>query len=83
MDETNNSTGVIIYEVEVNIYFKNYVERMRMDVCNLDKTDIILGMPQLQAHNPEINWETEEVRMIRYPSMCEVNTKRKKRDKRS
>jgi len=45
MDETNNSTGVIIYEVEVNIYFKNYVERMRMDVCNLDKTDIILGMP--------------------------------------
>jgi len=29
-----------------------------MDVCNLGKTEVILGMPWLQAHNPEINWKT-------------------------
>jgi len=30
--------------VEVNIYYKSHVERMRIDVCDLEKTDIILGM---------------------------------------
>jgi len=52
---TNNSAGAIIHQVEVNMYYKSYVERIRMDVCDLGKTDIILGMPWLQAHNPEIN----------------------------
>jgi len=37
------------------MYYKGYVERMRIDVCNLGKMNIILGMPWLQAHNPEIN----------------------------
>ena len=27
-------------------------------------------MPWLQAHNPEINWETREVRITRCPSIC-------------
>jgi len=44
VDRTNKSRGVIIYQVEVNMYYKSYVERMRMDVCDLGKTDIILGM---------------------------------------
>jgi len=30
--------------VEVNIYYKSHVERMRIDVCDLGKTDVILGM---------------------------------------
>jgi len=55
VNRTNNSRGAIIYQVEVNMYYKSYVERMRIDVCDLGKTDMILGMPWLQAHNPEIN----------------------------
>jgi len=43
---------------------------MRMDVCDLGKTEVILGMPWLQTHNPEINWETGEVKMTRCPSLC-------------
>jgi len=43
---------------------------MRMDICNLGKTEIILGMLWLAAHNPEINWEMGEVKMIRYPPLC-------------
>jgi len=27
-------------------------------------------MPWLQVHNPEINWETGEVKMTRCPSLC-------------
>ena len=55
MDGTGNSGGSITHEVEVNLYFKGHVERVRMDVCDLGKTEVILGMPWLQAHNPEID----------------------------
>jgi len=42
---TNNSEGAITHQVKANIYYKGYVERMRMDVCNLGKTEVILGIP--------------------------------------
>jgi len=45
VDGTNNSRGAITHQVEVNIYYKSHVERMRMDVYDLGKTDVILGMP--------------------------------------
>jgi len=41
-----------------------------MNVCNLEKTEVILGMPWLQAHNPEIDWEKGEVRMMKCPPIC-------------
>jgi len=49
------------------MFFKGHMERARMDVCNLGKTELILGMPWLAAHNPEIDWEKEEVKMTRCP----------------
>jgi len=49
------------------------VERMRIDICNLEKTEVILGMPWLQVHNPEINWEIGEVKMTRYLPLCKRN----------
>jgi len=47
VDGTNNSGGAITHQVEVNVYYKGHVERMRMDVCDLGKTEVILGMPWL------------------------------------
>jgi len=44
VDRTNNSAGAIIHQIEVNVYYKNYIKRMKMDVCNLERTDIILGI---------------------------------------
>jgi len=55
VNRTNNSGGAITHQVEANVYYKGHVERMRMDVCNLGKTEVILGMLWLQAHNLEIN----------------------------
>ena len=60
------------------MYYKGHIERMRMDICNLGKTDVILGIPWLQVHNPEINWETGEVKMMRCPPLCGRNTRLKK-----
>jgi len=55
VDGTYNSREAITHEVEVNVYYKSHVERMRMDVCDLGRTEVILGMPWLAVHNPEIN----------------------------
>ena len=67
IDGTNNSAGAITYQVEVNIYYKNHVKRMKMDVCNLEKTNMILEILQLQIHNPKTNWKIGEVKMTKYP----------------
>jgi len=67
---TNNSGGAITYQVEANIYYKDYVERIRMDICDLGKTEVILGILWLAAHNPEINWETGKIKMTRCPLLC-------------
>jgi len=55
VDGTNNSRGAITHQIEANVYYKGHVERMRINVCDLEKTEIILGMPWLAAHNLEIN----------------------------
>jgi len=70
VDDTNNSGGAITYQVEYNVFYKGHIERMRMDMCDLGKTEVILGMPWLAAHNLEINWETGEVKMMRCPFLC-------------
>jgi len=55
IDRMYNSRGAITHQVEVNVYYRNHVKRIKMDVCDLEKTNIILGMLWLQAHNLEIN----------------------------
>ena len=67
VDSTSNSRDVITHEVKVNIFYfyKEHIEKVWMDVYELRKTDIILGMLWLVAHNPEIDWEKWEVRIIR------------------
>ena len=49
-----------------------------MDVCNLGRMEVILGMLWLLAHNPEIDWEKSEVKITRCPPMCGRNRKIKK-----
>ena len=67
VDGTSNSGGNITHELECNVFYKGHSERLRMDICNLKRTKIILGMPWLAAHNLEINWETRKVKMSRCP----------------
>jgi len=83
VDRTVNVGGAIMHQVECNMFFKGHVERVRIDVCNLGKTEVILGMPWLAAHNPEINWEKGEVKMTRCPPICgKGRQKEKKREVR-
>ena len=79
VDGTVNARGAITYQVECNMFFKGHMERARMDVCNLGKKEVILGMQWLAAHNPEIDWEKGEVEMIHCLPIC---GKRKQEEKR-
>ena len=81
VDGTNNSREAITYQVEVNVYYKNHVEKMKMNICDLERTDVILGMLQLQAYNLEINQEIEEVKITRYLPLYGRNTKSKEKKK--
>lgn len=63
------------------MYYKNHVERMRIDVYDLEKTDVILGIPQLQAYNPKINWKIGEVKIMRCLPLCS-RTEQKKEGKK-
>jgi len=63
------------------MFFKEHVERVRMDVCNLGKTEVILGMPWLAAHNPEIDWEKGEVKMTRCLPICGRRKQKEKKKK--
>ena len=56
--------------MEVNIYYKGHVERTEIDVIGGQKWSVILGMPWLAHHNPEIDWSAGEVKMTRCPEEC-------------
>jgi len=44
IDRTNNSRGAIMHQVECNVYYKGHIERIRIDVYDLRKTEVILGI---------------------------------------
>jgi len=44
VDGIYNIGGVIKYKIKVNTYYQRYLERVKIDVHDIGKCDIILGM---------------------------------------
>jgi len=65
-----NKEGPIEHTVEVNIYYQGHRERMEIDVIGGQKWNVILEMLWLVCHNPEIDWRTGEVKMMRCLEEC-------------
>ena len=70
VDGSLNKEGPIEHMVEVNIYYQRYREKTEIDVIGGQKWIVILGMPWLACHNPEIDWKTGEVKITRCPEEC-------------
>ena len=70
MDGLLNKEGPIEHTVEVNIYYQGHRERTEIDDIGGQKWTVILGIPWLVRHNPEIDWRTGEVKMTRCPEEC-------------
>jgi len=70
VDGSLNKERPIEHTVEVNIYYQGHRERIEIDIIGGQKWMVILGMPWLAHHNPEIDWRTGEVKMMRCPEEC-------------
>ena len=55
VDRSFNREGPIENMVEVNIYYQGHRERTEIDVIGGQKWSVILRMPWLARHNPEID----------------------------
>jgi len=82
IDRTNNSERAIMHQVECNVYYKGHIERMRIDIYDLGKTKVILGMLWLAIHNLEINLETGKVKMTRCLPLCGRRSPKREKVKR-
>ena len=81
VDGILNYTGPIVDTVEVEIFFKGHKERTLIDIIGEQKWSVILGMPWLGHHNPEIDWKTGEVKMTRCPDKCGKKWKARRQTK--
>ena len=70
VDRLLNKEGPIENTVEVNIYYQGHRERTKINVIRGQKWTVILEMPWLACHNPEIDWRMGEVKMMRRPEEC-------------
>ena len=70
VDGSFNKEGPIENTVEINIYYQGYRERTEINVIGGQRWTVILGMPWLARHNPEIDWRMGEVKMMRCPEEC-------------
>ena len=70
MDGSPNEAGSITEVVDLVLRFKDHSERALFAVTNLGKQDIILSLPWLREHNPEVDWKTGEIKMSRCSQHC-------------
>jgi hypothetical protein len=80
VDGTANDAGTITDIANVILRYEHHSERTQLAVTHLGKQSLILGYNWLQNHNPEINWQTKDVKMSRCPLQCSTYRVEDKRD---
>jgi predicted aspartyl protease len=70
VDGTANDAGAITDIASVILCYENHSERTQLAITCLGKQSLILGYNWLQNHNPEINWQTKNVKMSHCPLQC-------------
>jgi hypothetical protein len=63
VDGSPNEASFIRDVTALVLHYKGHSERVQLAVTGLGKQKLILGYSWLRKHNPEINWDTWEVRM--------------------
>jgi predicted aspartyl protease len=80
VDGTANDAGAITDIADVVLRYQNHSERTQLAVTHLGKQSLILGYNWLHNHNPEINWQTKDVKMSRCPLQCSTCRVEDRRD---
>jgi hypothetical protein len=61
IDGTLNKDGSIEETVSVQVEGSGHVENLRCFVTELGDDDMILGLPWLEKHNPDVDWNMGEI----------------------
>jgi hypothetical protein len=70
VDGTANDAGAITDIADMILHYEQHSERTQLAVTHLGKQSLILGYNWLCNHNPEINWQTKDVKMSRCRLQC-------------
>jgi hypothetical protein len=81
VDGTANEAGAITDIADVILRYEQHSERTQLAVTCLGKQSLILGYNWLCNHNPELNWQTKDVKMSRCPLQCSTCRVEDKRDR--
>jgi hypothetical protein len=63
VDGTANEASAITDIADVILHYENHSERTQLAVTHLGKQSLILGYNWLCNHNPQINWQTKDIKM--------------------
>ena len=61
MNGTPNKSGIVKYKTNIVLDYRGVREHQDLFILNCGKDKVILGLPWLQAINPEINWKDSRV----------------------
>jgi hypothetical protein len=70
VDGIANEPGMITEITNLVLCHDSHSEHTQFMVTHLGKQSIILGCNWWCNHNPEINWQTKEVKMSHCPQQC-------------
>jgi len=70
VNRSPNENGPIMEIADLILRYKGHSERVLFAITQLGKETMILGLPWLREHNPEINWTTEEVTLSQCLDKC-------------
>ncbi len=62
IDGSDMESGPITHQTNIRIHAANHTEEITFEETTLGGFPIILGLPWLKKHNPEIGWKTHEIR---------------------
>jgi hypothetical protein len=82
VDGTLNEAGSILEVWEATLQYHDHLEWTTFAVTGLGGQDVILGLSWLREHNPEVDWQSDEVKMSCCLNHChtcqnEANTEQK------
>lgn len=70
VDGSLNKAGAITGIMDLILCYNSHTEHAQFAVTKLRKQDVILGYTWLRKHNPEVNWQTNKVKMSHCPAKC-------------
>src|SRR5260221_288167 len=65
-----NENGSVTEEVHITLCFRHHSKRAHLVVANLRQQMVIIGHSWLALHNPEVDWVSQKVSMMRCPPSC-------------